>query len=168
MRRNKAIMLNLRAPALVNRKLTYLSGMQCLGHVTVVCFLPYLRGMAAERIDGIAENFCRAGVRFLIVASGEGPLHGAWSDHQQMPRTPILGDPCGRLHRSFDVVESEPLSRCRTFVIDGAGVLRLQFMDDFTDHALAAIRQLVTKNRLSFVRSVPASETMIGEAEHVI
>jgi len=119
-------------------------------------------------IDSIAEGFLRAGVRFLIVASGAGPLHRAWSDYQQMPRTPILGDPCGRLHRSFGVAESEPLSRCRTFVIDGAGVLRLQFMHDFTDHALAAIRQLVTKNRLSFAKSVPASEIMIGEAEHVI
>ena len=167
MRRNKTIMLNFRAPALVNRRLTYLSGMQCLGYVTVVCFLPYLRVMAAEKIDGIAEGFLRAGVRFLIVATGAGPLHCAWSDHEQMPRTPVLGDPCGRLHRSFGV-ESEPLSRCRTFVIDGAGILRLQFMHDFTDHAVAAIRQLVTKNRLSFVRSVPLSEKMIGEVEHVI
>ena len=168
MRRNKTMMLKFRVPALVNRQLSYLSVMQCLGYVTIVCFLPYPRVMAAEKIDSIAEGFLRAGVIFLIVASGAGPLHRAWSDYQQMPRTPILGDPCGRLHRSFGVAESEPLSRGRTFVIDGAGVLRLQFMHDFTDHALAAIRQLVTKNRLSFAKSVPTLETMIGEAEHVI
>ena len=168
MRRHKTMMLNFRVPALVNRQLSYLSGMQCLGYVTIVCFLPYPRVMAAEKIDCIAEGFLRAGVRLLIVASGAGPLHRAWSHYQQMPRTPILGDPCGRLHRSFGVAESKPLSRGRTFVVDGAGVLRLQFMHDFTDHALAAIRQLVTKNRLSFAKSVPASEIVIGEAEHVI
>lgn len=166
MRRNRTRMLNFRAPALVDRNLTYLSGTQYLGHVTVVCFMPYPGIVAAEKIDRVTEGFLCAGVRFLIVASGARPLHRVWSDQQEMPRAPIMGDPCGRLHRLFCVVESEPFPRCRTFIIDDAGVLRLRFTHDFSDHDVAAIHHLVTMDRLYFESAV-RPEAVSGEAEYV-
>ena len=165
MKRKRTTMLNFRAPALVDRKLTYLSGMQCLGQVTVVCFLPYLRIIAAQRIDHVAEGFLTAGARFLIVACDERPLHRGWND-QTMPCTPIIDDLCGRLHRAFGITGSEPLSRCRSFVIDGTGQLRLQFTHDFTGHDCAAIRELVTMDRLHFGESALGPATVGGKAEH--
>lgn len=168
MNRQSTNMLNFRAPALVDGRLTYLSGKQFLGRVAVICFLPYPGIVAAGTLDRQTEEFRRIGVGFLIAISGARPFHRAWNDQEETPRTPVMADPCGRLHRMFGVVAEEPSPRCRTFVIDGGGVLRLRFTHGFIDHDLAAIRHLVALNRLHLAEGVPSTETeMAAKGEYL-
>ena len=143
MKRNGTYALNFHAPALVGRQLTYLHGQQFAGRYVALCFLPYAGVLSAEIIDGHSEQFDRVDATLLIVGSGPGPLHRLWTDQSEKPWTPVLVDPCGRLHRSFGVAVTEFPGRCHTFVIDRVGILRLRVSHDFVNGDMEALRKIV-------------------------
>lgn len=143
MKRNGMHALDFHGPALVGGDLTYLHGTRYVNRVVALCFLPYPGHVPAEIIDGQAQQFSDLDVVFLIVASGARPLHRLWISQGDKPLTPVLADPCGRLHRLFGVAVAEPAQRCQTFVIDRTGVLRLRVSHDFIEHDLTVLQELI-------------------------
>lgn len=144
MKRIGAPSLNFRAPALVNGRLTYLGSMQFIGHWTALCFLPYVGIVEPDFLDQQADHLDQIDTTLLIVSSGTRPLHRVWIDRPTTPRTPLLYDPLGRLHRSFGVALAQIPVRCQTFLIDRAGLLRFHLIHDFTDRGLDALHEMVT------------------------
>jgi len=98
MKRNSVYALDFQAPALMGEQLTYLRGRQFMGHVVVLCFLPYAGLLSVGAMDRHAARFLEIDATLLIVSSGGRPLHRLWID-QSPPSIPVLADPCGRLHR---------------------------------------------------------------------
>ncbi|BCA56635.1 peroxiredoxin [Nitrospira sp. KM1] len=142
MKQNGSYVLNFRGPALVGQQLTFVHGKQFEGRTMALCFLPYAGLIAPDKADHASEQFEFVGTTLVIVVSGAYPMHRLWSPHSEKPRTTILADPCGRLHRSFGVMDSQPSSRCRTFLIDREGILRLRVTHDFIEQDLEAIRTI--------------------------
>jgi|CXWL01.1.fsa_nt_gi alkyl hydroperoxide reductase subunit AhpC len=135
--------LNFRAPALVNGQLTYLGSMQFIGHWTALCFLPYVGIVEPDFLDHQADRFDRLDTTLLIISSGTRPLHRVWLDRPTTPRTPLLYDPLGRLHRAFGVAPAQIPVRCQTFLIDRDALLRFHLIHDFTDRGLDALHEIV-------------------------
>lgn len=143
MKRNGMHALDFQGPALVGGHLTYLHGARYVNRVVALCFLPYAGHMPVEMIDGQARRFSDLGAALLIVVSGARPLHRLWIEQEDRPLTPVLADPCGRLHRLFGVAVTEPAQRCHTFVIDRTGRLRLRVSHDFIEHDLTVLQELI-------------------------
>lgn len=143
MKRNGMRALGFQGPALVGGHLTYLHGACYVNKVVALCFLPYPGHVAATMIDSQARRFSDLGAAFLIVASGARPLHRLWVEQRDRPLTPVLADPCGRLHRFFGVAVTAPAQRCHTFVIDRTGILRLRVSHDFIEHDLTVLQELI-------------------------
>ncbi|MCS6285342.1 MAG: redoxin domain-containing protein [Nitrospira sp.] len=143
MRRNGMQALGFQGPALVGGDLSYLHGGRYVNKVVALCFLPYPGHVAAKIINGQARRFSDLGAELLIVASGARPLHRLWIEQGERPLTPVLADPCGRLHRYFGVAVTEPAQRCHTFVIDRTGILRLRVSHDFIEHDLKVLQELI-------------------------
>lgn len=143
MKRNGMHALDFRGPALVGGALTYLRGTRYVDQVVALCFLPYAGIVSADMIDHHAQGFHDVDATLLIVASGARPLHRLWGDPQDRPRTPILADLGGRIHRAFGVVMMDLAQRCHTFVIDRTGLLRLRVSHDFIEHDLSVLRELI-------------------------
>ena len=135
--------LDFQGPALVGGALTYLHGARYVDRVVALCFLPYAGQISAAQIDRHAKRFHEVDAALVIVASGVCPLHRLWIGQGNRPLTPVLADPCGRLHRSFGVPVAEPSERCHTFVIDRTGILRLRVSHDFVEHDLTVLREVV-------------------------
>lgn len=133
MKRNGTYALDFQAPALVGTQLTYLRGRQFMGHLVVLCFLPHAGPLQMDAIDRYAGRFLGIGVTLLIVSPDGRSLHRLWIDQSQKSSIAVLADPCGRLHRLFGVTGASLSSRCRSFVIDGEGVLRLCVSHNFID-----------------------------------
>lgn len=147
MKRIGAPLLNFRAPALVAGTLTYLGSTQFIGRWTALCFLPYVGIVEPDFLDHQADHLDRLDTTLLIVSSGTRPLHRMWINRPTTPRTPLLYDPLGRLHRSFGVALAQIPVRCQTFLIDRAGLLRFHLVHDFTDRGLAALKEILTMSR---------------------
>jgi alkyl hydroperoxide reductase subunit AhpC len=145
MKRNGMYVLHFNVPAIVGRQLIYLRGKQFLGRVTALCFLPYAGLLSTEEIDNHAEQFEAVDTTLVIVSSGARPLHRLWADEPAQPRTAVLGDLCGRLHRLFGVKMSESSAWCHTFIIDGEGILRLRLTHHFVERDLDRLRQMMAK-----------------------
>lgn len=140
--------LNFRAPAFVNGQLTYLGSMQFIGRWTALCFLPYVGIVEPDFLDQQADHLDQIDTTLLIVSSGTRPLHRVWLDRPTTPRTPLLYDPLGRLHRAFGVAVAQTPVRCQTFLIDRAGLLRFHLIHDFTERGLAALQEILTMSQL--------------------
>jgi alkyl hydroperoxide reductase subunit AhpC len=134
---------NFQVPALVERDLIYLDSRQFAGRWIALCFLPYVGLVEAAFLDHKAEAFGQVGAALLIVCSGARPLQRLWSDRTVKPRTPLLADPLGRLHRSFGVPVNRMPARCQTFLIDPAGVVRFPLIHDFTERGLSVLHEVV-------------------------
>jgi alkyl hydroperoxide reductase subunit AhpC len=147
MKRNGTYALDFHVPALVGKQLSYLHGRQLMGRLVALCFLPYAGLLSVDEIDRHAARFQQVGATLLIVSSGARPLHQLWIDQPEKPWTPVLADPGGQLHRSFDVAYTQSSSRCRTFVIDRQGILRLRVSHDFVGGDLEALRKIVGLNQ---------------------
>ena len=143
MKRNGMQALDFHGPALVRGDLTYLHGAHYVHKVVALCFLPSAGLVPAALIDRHAEGFQGVDAALVMVASGARLLHRLWIGQEDMPLTPVLADPCGRLHRSLGVVVAGPAQRCHTFVIDRTGILRLRVSHDFVEHDLAVLRGIV-------------------------
>lgn len=130
-----------RAPALAAGRLTYLDSAQLIGRWTALCFLPYVSIVDPDFLDRQADHLDRFDTTLLIVSSGTRPLHRLWLDRPTRPRTPLLYDPLNRLHRAFGVAQGQTPVRCRTFLIDHAGILRSHLVHDFTDRGLAVLQE---------------------------
>lgn len=131
-----------RAPALVAGRLTYLDSAQLIGRWTALCFLPYVGIVEPAFLDHQADRFDWLNTTLVIVSSGTRPLHRVWIDRPTKPRTPLLYDSLGRLHRAFGVVPGQTPVRCWTFLIDRTGLLRYHLVHDFTERGLAALQEL--------------------------
>lgn len=143
MKRNGAHTLTFSGPALVKGEPTYLDSACYADRVVALCFLPYIGLVSTDMIDRQAERFRKIEAALVIVASGARPLHRVWIGHGAKPLTPVLADPCGRLHRTFGVAVADPARRCHTFVIDRTGVLRLRVSHDFMEHDLSVLQELI-------------------------
>ncbi len=143
MKRNGMQALGFQGPALVGGHLTYLQGACYVNKVVALCFLPYPGHVAAKIIDDQARRFSDLGAALLVVASGARPLHRLWIERGDRPLTPVLADPCGRLHRFFGVAVTASAQRCHTFVIDRTGILRLRVSHDFIEHDLTVLQELI-------------------------
>jgi alkyl hydroperoxide reductase subunit AhpC len=147
MKRNGMYALDFHGPALVDGDVTYLHGRRYEAKIVALCFLPDVSRVSTKVIDRQAQRFEDIGVALLFVASGARPLHRMWIGRQNKPCTPVLADPCGRLHRSFGVDSASPSRRCHTFVIDGSGVLRLCVSHDFTERDLTLLLELIVSSQ---------------------
>ncbi|MBI4001572.1 MAG: redoxin domain-containing protein [Nitrospira defluvii] len=165
MKRIGAPSLNFRAPALVAGTLTYLGSTQFTGRWAAICFLPYLEIVEPDFVDRQANTLKQLDTTLLIVSSGTRPLHRVWIDHPTKPRTPLLYDPLGRLHRSFGVAVAQIPVRCQTFLIDRAGLLRFHLIHDFTDHGLGAIQEILTMSQIKDSKGVTAKRSE-HDADH--
>ncbi len=143
MKRHGMRALDFQGPALVGGALTYLHGTRYVGRVVALCFLPSAGQVRAALINRHAERFHEVDVALVMVASGARPLHRLWIGQRDKPLTPVLADPCGRLHWSFGVAVAGPAQRCHTFVIDRTGILRLRVSHDFVELDLAVLRGIV-------------------------
>ena len=143
MNRNGMPISKFHGPALVGGVLAYFRGMRYVNKVVALCFLPYAGRLSGHMIDRQAQRFEDVDAALLIVASGPVPLHQLWVGQRDKPATPILADPCGRLHRSFAVAVQEPAQQCQTFVIDRTGVVRLRVSHDFVEHDLATLLEVI-------------------------
>lgn len=143
MKRNGTYALDFQVPALVGRQLSYLCGRQLVGRVVALCFPQDPERLSAPALDRHAARFQRMDAALLIVSADARPLHRWGDDQSAQPWTSVLADPCGRLHRSFGVASTESSPRCRTFVIDRAGILRLRLSHDFVDGDLEALWDLL-------------------------
>lgn len=130
-------------PALVERTLVYLRGSTYAKRTVALCFLPYPEVVSGEMIDRYAQDFRDIEVALLMVASAAGPLHRLWMGREGKPRTPVLADAGGRLHRAFRMGVVVPNSRCHTVVFDRTGVLRLRISHDFLEHDLTMLRNII-------------------------
>ena len=148
MKQNGMHVLDFHVPAMVGKQLIYLRGEHLAGRLVVLCFLPYAALISGEKIDHQADQFQEIETALLIVVSGPRPLHRLWIDQSQAPWTAVLADPCRQLHRLFGVQAVEASPRCRTFVIDLNGILRLRVTHDFVESDLAALRKIVGLNRM--------------------
>ncbi|MEP6933942.1 MAG: redoxin domain-containing protein [Nitrospirota bacterium] len=162
MKRDGIYALDFHGPALVGRQLTYLHGQQFVGRWVALCFLPYAGCLSVAEIDRHAARFQQVGARLLIVSSGARPLHRLWIDQPEKPWTTVLADPSSRLHRVFGVAVVESSPQCRTFVIDGRGILRLRVSHDFVDSDLEAVRKVVGFNQLH-----PTAHAVTGQTSAV-
>lgn len=156
-----------RAPALVAGRLTYLDSAQLIGRWTALCFLPYVSIVEPAFLDHEADRFDRLDTTLLIISSGTRPLHRVWIDCQTKPRTPLLYDPLARLHRSFGIVPGQTPVRCRTFLIDRAGILRYHLVHDFTERGMSALHEIVTLSQTRDTGHIAAKDT-IAEARKEI
>ncbi|MCS6286513.1 MAG: hypothetical protein H8K08_13890 [Nitrospira sp.] len=143
MKRNGIQTLTFSGPALVKGELTYLDSARYADRVVALCFLPSIGLVSTGLIDRQAERFLEIEAALVIVASGARPLHRVWIGHGAKPLTPVLADPCGRLHRTFGVAVVDPARRCHTFVMDRTGVLRLQVSHDFMAQDLTVLQKLI-------------------------
>ena len=143
MKRNGMYALDFQGPALIEGKLTYLHGSRYVDRVMALCFLPYIGLVSTEMIDRQAERFQEIEAALVIVASGARPFHRVWIGPGGKPRTPVLADPYGRLHRLFGVAVADPVRRCHTFVIDRTGVLRIRVSHDFMEYDLTVLQELI-------------------------
>lgn len=143
MKRHGIYALDFRGPALVEGALTYLRAQQYAGQVVALCFVPYAGLLLPDMIDRCARRFQEVAASLLLVVSGARPLHRLWLEDACPPRTPVLADPCGRLHRAFGVGVEEPDRRCRTFVLDQSGIVRLRISHDFLEHDLGMVWELI-------------------------
>ncbi len=157
-----------RAPTLVAGRLTYLDSARLIGRWTALCFLPYVGIVEPAFLDHQADRFDRLDTTLLIICSGTRPLHRLWIDRPTKPRTPLLYDSLGRLHRAFSVVPGQTPVRCRTFLIDRAGHLRFHLVHDFTDHGLSALQEIVTLSQAQDTGRVAARDTIADAREEVM
>lgn len=157
-----------RVPALLAGTLTYLGSTQFTDRWTAVCFLPYVGIVKPDFLDHHAGHLDRLDTTLLIVSSGTRPLHRVWLDRPTTPRTPLLYDPLGRLHRSFGVALAQIPVRCQTFLIDRAGLLRFHLIHDFTDRGLGALREIVTLNQAQDTDRVAARNPVANAREEVM
>ena len=95
MKWNSVYALDFQAPALMGEQLTYLRGRQFMGHVVVLCFLPYAGLLSVEAMDRHAARFLEIDATLLIVSSGGRPLHRLWIDESPPPRYPCWQTPAG-------------------------------------------------------------------------
>lgn len=151
MKRNGTHVLNFRGPALVEGELTYLHAACYADRIVALCFLPYIGLVSVEMIDRQAERFREIEAALVIVVSGARPLHRVWIGHGEKPLTPVLADPCGRLHRAFGVAVADPARRCHTFVLDRTGVLRLRVSHDFMEQDLTVLQELIRASQRTVV-----------------
>ena len=168
MKRIDAPSPSFRAPALVEGRLTYLGSTQFAGRWTALCFLPYVGIVEPDFLDHQADHLDRIDTTLLIVSSGTRPLHRIWLDRPRKPRTPLLYDPLGRLHRSFVVAPAQIPVRCQTFLIDRAGHLRFHLVHDFTDRGLSALHEIVTLSQAQDTGRVAARDTIADAREEVM
>jgi len=147
MKQNGMYALDFHGPALMHGDLTYLHARRYADRIVALCFLPDVSRVSTKMIDRQGRRFENVDVTLLIVASGSRPLHRMWIGRQNKPSTPVLADPCGRLHRSFGVGIASPPRRGHTFVIDGSGVLRLCVSHDFTERDLTLLLELIVSSQ---------------------
>lgn len=159
MRRHGMYALDFCSPALVEGALTYVRGQRYAGQVVALCFVPYAGLLLPDVIERCAARFEEVESALLLVVSGARPLYWMWLEDARQLRTPVLADLCGRLHRSFGVAIQEPLQRCRTFVIDRLGILRLRVSHDFLEHDLSLVGELIKSSQQ------PAGSSDIGEGD---
>lgn len=147
MKQNGMYALDFHGPALMGGDLTYLHARRYADRIVALCFLPDVSRVSVKMIDRLAQRFEDLDVALLFVASGARPLHRMWIGQPNKPSTPVLADPCGRLHRSFGVAIASPSRRCHSFVIDGSGVLRLCVSHDCTERDLTLLLDLIVSSR---------------------
>lgn len=147
MKQNGMYALDFHGPALMHGDLAYLYARQYADRIVALCFLPDVSRVSTKMIDRQGRRFENAEVTLLIVASGSRPLHRMWGGQRSKPSTPVLADPCGRLHRSFGVAIVESARRCHTFVIDRMGVLRLCVSYDFIERDLTVLQNLIVSSQ---------------------
>lgn len=157
-----------RAPALVEDRLTYLGSTQFAGRWTAICFLPYVGIVEPDFLDHQADRLDRIDTTLLIVSSGTRPLHRLWLDRPTKPRTPLLYDPLGRLHRSFGVAVAQIPVRCQTFLIDRTGLLRFHLVHDFTERGLDALHEIVMLSQAQDAGRVAARDTIADAREELM
>jgi hypothetical protein len=143
MNRNGMPILKFHGPALIGGVLAYFRGTRYVDDVVALCFVPYVGHLSGHMIDSQAQRFEDVGAALLIVVSGPLSLRQLWIGQRDKPVTPILADPCGRLHRSFAVAVQEPAQQCHTFVIDGTGIVRLRLSHDFVEHDLTILQEVI-------------------------
>ncbi len=154
-----------RVPALVEGQFTYLDSKRYVGRWQALCFLPYPSLLDPACLDGQATLFEQLDTTLLIVNSGTRPLPLLWINCPVKPRTPVLADPLGRLHRFYGVTVAQMPARCHTFLVDRAGTLRLHLIHDFTDHGLSAVQEMVTLSQAQDTGSVAARNTIADRRE---
>lgn len=157
-----------RAPALVEGRLTYLGSTQFAGRWTAICFLPYVGIVEPDFLDHQADRLDRIDTTLLIVSSGTRPLHRLWLDRPTKPRTPLLYDPLGRLHRSFGVAVAQIPVRCQTFLIDRTGLLRFHLVHDFTERGLDALHEIVMLSQAQDAGRLAARDTIADAREELM
>lgn len=157
-----------RAPALVEGRLTYLGSTQFAGRWTAICFLPYVGIVEPDFLDHQADRLDRIDTTLLIVSSGTRPLHRLWLDRPAKPRTPLLYDPLGRLHRSFGVAVAQIPVRCQTFLIDRTGLLRFHLVHDFTERGLDALHEIVMLSQAQDAGRLAARDTIADAREELM
>ncbi|MGQ0810263.1 MAG: hypothetical protein ACT4OO_03445 [Nitrospiraceae bacterium] len=143
MKRIGSSLLSFRAPALVAGTVTYLGSTQFSGRWMALCFLPYAGIVEPDFVDRQADHLDLIDTTLLIVSSGIRPLHRVWIERPTRPRTPLLYDPLGRLHRTFGVAPARLPVRCQTFLVDRASVLRFHLVHDFTERGMSALHEIV-------------------------
>lgn len=75
--------LDLQAPAMVRKHLTYLRASQFAGQLVALCFLPYGVIVAVETLYHQAERFQRIDATLLVVSSNAHPFHRMWIEQSE-------------------------------------------------------------------------------------
>ena len=119
-------------------------------------------------VERAIDRLDRIDTTLLIVSSGTRPLHRLWLDRPTKPRTPLLYDPLGRLHRSFGVAVAQIPVRCQTFLIDRTGLLRFHLVHDFTERGLDALHEIVMLSQAQDAGRVAARDTIADAREELM
>ncbi|MEN9420301.1 MAG: hypothetical protein RI988_3922 [Pseudomonadota bacterium] len=108
------------------------------GRWSVFCFYPadftFVCPTELEDLADHYEEFKRLGVEVYGISTDTHFAHKAWHDTSKAigkVRYPLVGDPTGRLTRSFGVmIEEEGLAERGTFLIDPQGVVKTAEIHD--------------------------------------
>ena len=135
----------LRVPGLVDSDLKWIDLSLFGDQWQALCFAPTLGLVEATFLDRHVDAFCRSGACLLVV----DPQTGAPARQNGFGKRslPILADPFGRLRRTFGLPRNAPPSRCWTFLIDPAQIVRFHLVHDLNGRDLTALLEVLNHNR---------------------
>ena len=126
------------AKAYHNGAISEISDKDLLGHWSAVFFYPadftFVCPTELEDLANKYEEFKAAGIEIYSVSTDTCYAHKAW--HDQSPavgkiRFPMIGDPSGKIARSFGVlIEDEGLALRGTFLVSPEGLVKTAEIHD--------------------------------------
>jgi alkyl hydroperoxide reductase subunit AhpC len=130
-----------RAAAVCHGGVRYINSAEMNGMWAIVSFLPRPDSLHGRCMPAAAETLNEDDIRVLFVQPGDSLFVVP-----PLPKSMILIDPLGLLHRRFGIRRASDL-KCRSFVIDPEGILRFQLVHDLNGSGLTMLRELLVTTR---------------------